>query len=112
MFFVNISHSRFTEFIHREHGEQGLRVFSYHPGGVMTDLGSNLPKHLHQLLADKPALAGGYTVWLTTPAADFLRGRYSSCTWDIDAVIAKKEEIEKGNLLICGVTGLTAGPVQ
>ena len=78
----------------------------------MTDLGSNTPKHLHRHLVDKPAFAGGYCVWLTTPAADFLKGRYSSCTWDIDEVITKKEEIEKNNLLICGVTGLTAGAWQ
>lgn len=57
-------------------------------------------------------MAGGYTIWLTTPAADFLKGRYSSCTWDIDALIAMKTEIEKKNLLTCGVRGLTAGAAQ
>jgi hypothetical protein len=71
-----------------------------------------MPKEVHALLMDKPALAGGYAVWLTTPAADFLKGRYSSCTWDVDDLIAKQSEIEKNNLLTCAITGLTAGVVQ
>jgi len=67
---------------------------------------------MHGLLVDKPELAGGYTVWLTTPEADFLKGRYSSATWDLDEVIAKKDEILKDNLLTTGFTGLTAGPAK
>ena len=95
-----------------EHGNQGLRAFAYHPGGVPTDLALTIPKKLHAMLVDKPALAGGYAVWLTTPAADFLKGRYSSCTWDIDALMVKKSEIEEKNLLTCGITGLNAGAAQ
>jgi NAD(P)-dependent dehydrogenase (short-subunit alcohol dehydrogenase family) len=102
----------FTEFLHAEYGKQGLRAFAYHPGGVPTELALNMPKNMHYVLTDKPALAGGYSVWLTTPAADFLKGRYSSCTWDIDYLIPKQGEIEEGNLLTCGITGLTAGPFQ
>jgi hypothetical protein len=71
-----------------------------------------MSKDVHQFLIDKPALAGGFTVWLTTPAADFLKGRYSSCTWDVNELVSKKEEIEKHDLLRSGITGLTAGPVQ
>jgi hypothetical protein len=41
----------------------------------MTELAMNMPKDMHGLLIDKPELAGGYAVWLTTPAADFLKGR-------------------------------------
>jgi len=71
-----------------------------------------MPKALHSVLIDKPELAGGYAVWLTTPAADFLKGRYSSATWDVDELTTKKDEILKYNLLIVGVTGLTAGAAQ
>jgi hypothetical protein len=76
----------------------------------MTELASAMPKDLHQVLTDKPALAAGYAVWLTTPEADFLVGRYSSCGWDVNQLVAKKAEILKGGLLVAGVTGLTAGP--
>ena len=68
-----------------------------------------MPERLHSVLVDQPTLAGAYTVWLTTPAADFLKGRYSSCTWDVDELESKKSEILEKNLLTNGVTGLTAG---
>jgi hypothetical protein len=71
-----------------------------------------MPVHLHYIFIDKPELAGGYTVWLTTPAADFLKGRYSCARWDIDELISKRGEIEKDNLLVCGITGLNAGVAQ
>lgn len=38
---------RFTEFIMAEYGEQGVVAFAVHPGGVMTELASNMPKNLH-----------------------------------------------------------------
>jgi len=103
---------RFTEFLNQEHGPQGLRTFAYHPGGVLTELAMNMDKSLHGVLVDKPELAGGYVVWLTTEMADFLKGRYSSATWDVEEVIGRKEEIEKGGLLRCGITGLNAGAAQ
>jgi NAD(P)-dependent dehydrogenase (short-subunit alcohol dehydrogenase family) len=104
--------SKFTEFLDSEYGKQGLRTFSYHPGGVPTELALNMPEAMHQLLVDKPELAGGYTVWLSTPAADFLKGRFSSATWDVDELTTKKDEILKGNLLRTAFTGLTAGPAR
>jgi hypothetical protein len=76
----------------------------------MTELASAMPKVLQHVLIDTPDLAAGYAVWLTTPEADFLKGRYSSCGWDVNQLVAKKAEILKGGLLISGVTGLTAGP--
>ena len=78
----------------------------------MTELAMNMDKSMHGLLVDKPELAGGYVVWLTTPKADILRGRYSSATWDVDEVGRRAEEIERGNLLRCGITGLNAGVGQ
>jgi len=71
-----------------------------------------MPETMHHVLTDQPALAGGYTVWLTTPAADFLKGRYSSCNWDVDELLSKKSEILEKNLLVNGVTGVTAGASQ
>jgi hypothetical protein len=103
---------RFTEFLNVEHGNQGLRAFAYHPGSIMTDLASNLPTALHRVLIDTPELAGGYAVWLTTSTADFLKGRYSNATWDVDELTLKRDEIEKHNLLVCGITGLNAGAAQ
>ena len=38
---------RFTEFIMAEYGEKGVLAFALHPGGVMTELASRMPKHTH-----------------------------------------------------------------
>jgi len=80
----------------------------------MTALASGMPKDmdLNKILIDTPDLAAGYAVWLTTPAADFLKGRYSSCGWDVNQLLTKKEEIKNGGLLVCGVAGLTTGPSE
>ncbi|KAM0755012.1 NAD-P-binding protein [Meredithblackwellia eburnea MCA 4105] len=97
--------NRFTEHLHYEYPDT-VRAFSYHPGGVLTKLGSGLPTDLHHLLTDTPELAAGYSLWLTTPAADFLRGKYSSCNWDVDELMSKKEMILEKNLLWTVVAGV------
>lgn len=38
---------RFSEFINTEYGSQGILSFAIHPGGIMTELGSVLPKEIH-----------------------------------------------------------------
>lgn len=38
---------RFTEFLAAEYGGEGLLPFAVHPGGVMTELSSNMPKYTH-----------------------------------------------------------------
>nr|XP_036581491.1 short chain dehydrogenase reductase [Colletotrichum truncatum]KAF6789842.1 short chain dehydrogenase reductase [Colletotrichum truncatum] len=37
---------RFTEFVQDEYGDQGVLAFSIHPGGIPTELSSNLPEKL------------------------------------------------------------------
>lgn len=39
---------RFSEFTNAEYGEQGVVAFSVHPGGIMTNLASIMPKEMHQ----------------------------------------------------------------
>ena len=57
---------RLNNFIMAEYGDQGILAYGIHPGGVMAELGSNLPKEMHEaILIDKPELAGDTVVWLT-----------------------------------------------
>ena len=51
-------------------------------------------------------LPGSYVVWLTTPDADFLKGRFVYANWDIEELKAKKAEILKDNLLTLTVKGM------
>ncbi|GAA6019535.1 hypothetical protein JCM10207_003735 [Rhodosporidiobolus poonsookiae] len=97
--------NRFTEFLHFE--EPDVRTFAIHPGGVDTQLArSILPEEVWPHLVDTPELAGGFVLWLATQdSADFLRGRYISANWDVDEVLAKKDEIVAKDLLWTRVAG-------
>jgi NAD(P)-dependent dehydrogenase (short-subunit alcohol dehydrogenase family) len=86
--------NRFTDFIHTEYPT--IRAFAYHPGGVLTELASLVKQHYP--LSDAPELAG-YCVWLATEKADFLRGRYSDCTWDVDNLMGNSVVIIEKDLL-------------
>jgi hypothetical protein len=58
---------------------------------------------LHVILAELP---GSYVVWLSTPDADFLKGRFVYTSWDIDELKAQKEEILRDNLLTLTLRGM------
>jgi NAD(P)-dependent dehydrogenase (short-subunit alcohol dehydrogenase family) len=90
---------RFSEFIISEYGEQGILAFSLHPGGILTELASNMPSHMHAMLDDTVELAGDTINWLTNERREWLNGRYISCNWDVDELVEKKESIVKGDLL-------------
>jgi NAD(P)-dependent dehydrogenase (short-subunit alcohol dehydrogenase family) len=90
---------RLTEFVAQEEKEKGFIAISIHPGGVATDLAMNLPEYLRPNLVDKPELAGDSIVWLTGERKEWLSGRYVSCNWDMQELLAKQDEIVKGDLL-------------
>jgi len=89
--------NRITDFIHMEY--PNVRAFAYHPGGVKTELAEQLPDNMVNMLVDTPELAAGYCVWLTTEQANFLRGRYSDCTWDVSELVKNAERIVEMDLL-------------
>jgi len=50
-------------------------------------------------------LPGHFCVWLCKPDADFLRGRFVWANWDVDELIAKKDQIVKNDSLKLGLLG-------
>lgn len=90
-----------TEHINQDHGvgKDSLLIIALHPGSVKTELTLGLPEDLHAALEDDPALAGDTIVWLTRGRREWLGGRYISANWDMEELIAKKEEILEGDLL-------------
>ncbi|GAA5903148.1 SDR family oxidoreductase [Sporobolomyces salmoneus] len=97
--------NRFSEFLHFE--EPSVRTFAIHPGGVMTKLAKDsMPPDTHGMLSDTPELAANFSLWLATDEkADFLRGKYVSANWDIEELLAKKDEILEKDLLWTRVVG-------
>ncbi len=92
--------NRLCEFIQVDHGEDGIKCFAIHPGGVATELGLSMPETLHPYLDDSPNLAASFAVWLASGHADWAKGRYLSATWDVDALEAMRDEILNSELLV------------
>ncbi|KAF2111161.1 hypothetical protein BDV96DRAFT_472314, partial [Lophiotrema nucula] len=93
--------NRFIEFLDREYGSQGLVSHALHPGGVPTKLstGDGVPKELQKYLTAEPELSAHMLVWLTKERRKWLSGRYVACTWDVDELEEKKDEITEEDKL-------------
>lgn len=63
-----------------EYHTRGVLAIAVHPGDT-----AELPAHA--------------TVWLVRERRDWLAGRYFSCQWDVDELLAKKQEIVDGDKL-------------
>jgi NAD(P)-dependent dehydrogenase (short-subunit alcohol dehydrogenase family) len=92
--------NRLCEFVEVDHGKDGVKCFAIHPGGVPTALAKNMPEALHANLIDEPDLAAGFAVWLCSGQADWAKGRYLSCNWDVDELTLLKGQIIQDDLLV------------
>ena len=92
--------NRLCEFVNVDHGDDGVKCYAIHPGGVPTALGKNMPKELHANLIDEPDLAAGFTVWLCSGKADWAKGRFLSCNWDVDELTQLKDRVIQDDLLV------------
>ena len=92
---------RFSEFVAKEYAEEGLVCFAIHPGNVITDIfgADGPPKGMEHIFVEKPRLPADTIVFLTSERRDWISGRYINVTWDMPELIAKKEEIVKGDKL-------------
>ncbi|NAO98927.1 SDR family NAD(P)-dependent oxidoreductase [Vreelandella titanicae] len=92
--------NRLCEFVTVDHGQDGIKCFAIHPGGVATDLGQNMPEAMRAYLTDSPDLAAGFIVWLASGSADWATGRYLSANWDVEELTSLKDEILQNELLV------------
>lgn len=93
--------NRFTEIVQVEYGAQGVNAFALHPGGVgETGMGRNAPAQFAGLFVDTAELAGATALYLTTPRAEYLKGRFVYSSWDMEKLEALKGEIVEKNLLV------------
>ena len=65
----------------------------------LAELALNTPSNLHEMFVDSPKLSAQLCLYLTSPRADFLRGRYVSANWDIPELEAKKARVLAEDLL-------------
>ncbi|KAF2203381.1 NAD(P)-binding protein [Delitschia confertaspora ATCC 74209] len=89
-----------------------LRVFTVHPGIVAaTDTNRGMVvESLTPFAIDKGIQAGGLSLYLAQPKADYLKGSFISVNWDVDELEAHKSEITEKQLLKLGFLKAQLGP--
>ncbi|PTB63675.1 NAD(P)-binding protein [Trichoderma citrinoviride] len=88
--------------LHAAYGDT-LNVVSIHPGLVDTDMN----KDFLDFDLDSPTLTGGLCVWIAADPArsGFLGGRVISANWDVEELVARKDEIVAKNELRMDLVG-------
>lgn len=79
-----------------------IRIVSMHPGAIESEMNtkSGMP-----LSKDDMSLPSSFAVWLASPGADFVHGRFLWAHWDVDELKAMADEIKEKNELMLGLTG-------
>ncbi|EKV12482.1 2,4-dienoyl-CoA reductase, putative [Penicillium digitatum] len=90
---------RWTEFLHVDHGPDGILTFAVHPGGVPTDMGKRLPLERQVVLTETPRLCADKLVFLTERRREWLAARYISVTWDMEEFLEREAEIIQSDKL-------------
>jgi NAD(P)-dependent dehydrogenase (short-subunit alcohol dehydrogenase family) len=83
-----------------------VRFVSVHPGFVETDMGGKAREGgVAGLAVSELELAAQFILWLASPEADFLRGKFTWANWDVEELKAKKSEIVENDLLRYTIAG-------
>lgn len=81
---------------------ENVTAVAFHPGIVLTDMANDFWK---PYALDTAELAGAMCVWLSTPAARFLDGRYTTTNWDVEELMRRQDEIVQKDLLKVKLAG-------
>jgi NAD(P)-dependent dehydrogenase (short-subunit alcohol dehydrogenase family) len=112
--------ARFYKCLQFEHPE--MSVYSFQPGAIATDMsreaGYNpdvdagdftwkVSEEAKGIVGgyDDVSLPAGFVVWLASPEARFLKGKYLWANWDVDELKAQAEKIENSGYLSIGLQG-------
>lgn len=72
-----------------------VRIVSFQPGLLLSPGVRRGGLKEGDLPFDDESLPGGFAVWLASPAAAFLKGRFVWSRWDVDELIALKPKFEE-----------------
>jgi hypothetical protein len=59
----------------------------------------------HEADLDLVSLPASFNVWLASPEARFLKGKFLWANWDVDELKAQAKELEAGTQLTIGLVG-------
>lgn len=85
---------RINEFLQVEN--PNVTAIGLHPGIIKTDMTTDM---FLKFANDTPELVGGTGVWLASGDKKWLSGRYLHTNWDVDGLEARREEVERDDLL-------------
>ncbi|KAK5273089.1 hypothetical protein LTR99_002483 [Exophiala xenobiotica] len=90
---------KLNELLQEEHAD--VRFVTVHPGVVETDMFTK--SEMAGLPIDQIKLPGDFTVWLASKEAEFLRGKFVSCNWDVDEMKSRVEEFSADGAFTVGL---------
>ena len=93
---------RITEYLSEQFAKDNLLAVAIHPGSVLTPMSArHCPKEYQHYLDDEPGLCGAVCVWISKQPKElgWLSGRFVSANWDVEEMVARKDEIVKGDKL-------------
>lgn len=95
--------AKFIEHVGAEN--PNIRVINMHPGVIMTDMQKKSHSFGYALPEDEISLPSSFVVWCASPESAFANGKFLWCNWDVDELIARKDEISAGDFLTIGLKG-------
>jgi NAD(P)-dependent dehydrogenase (short-subunit alcohol dehydrogenase family) len=75
----------------------GIGVYQIHPGAIEKNMTADYPSK--EMLREDIALPGALCVWLASSEGVFLRSRFLWASWDVDELVAMKEDFDKNPAL-------------
>ena len=101
---------------HLAQEQPDINVLSIHPGVVTTAMSSPTPEFEAMVaemrkdrMVDTAEMAADFLVWASTAEAGFLKGRFVAANWDVEELMAKKDEIEGSEALMLRPQGWPFG---
>ncbi|CAM1502657.1 Fc.00g074330.m01.CDS01 [Cosmosporella sp. VM-42] len=82
-----------------------ISVFHVQPGVVNTAMNKEAGGVDLAGFEDDVSLPAGFSVWLASPEARFLKGKFLWANWDVDELKTRAEEIESTTQLSIGLVG-------
>jgi NAD(P)-dependent dehydrogenase (short-subunit alcohol dehydrogenase family) len=101
-----IGMTKFVEVLAAENPD--VRFHTIHPGVVETDMAAK--SEMGGLPRDTVELPSHYAVWIASPEAVFLKGKFSWCNWDVDELKAKAKSIEESAIFTTNIEGWPFSP--
>ncbi|KAF2691754.1 oxidoreductase [Lentithecium fluviatile CBS 122367] len=86
-------------------GSPELRIFHVQPGVVATDMNKEAGGVEAIGFEDHVSLPATFSLWLASPEANFLKGKFLWANWDVDELKTNAKEIEEGTRYNIGLVG-------